>query len=136
MNESPDVLEQVPAGGGMNKPASGTYGEKTELAALQAELPSSGPAPARPPMSPTPPGAGARPTASTGLPKGLMVPTQRPDVPVSTPLAGPAADPMAGAVDDRQRRLRLLDILSQSPEATPAVRQWAETFKQKLIARG
>lgn len=137
MNESPDVVEQVPSGGGVNKPASGTYGEKTELAGLQASLPTSEPA-AKPPasMSPTPPTQSARLTSSSGLPSVLMAPTQRPDVPVSTPLAGPAADPMAGAVDDRQRRLRYLDILSTHPDATPALREWAENFKQKLIARG
>lgn len=136
MNESPDVLAQVPAGGGMNKPTSGTYGEKTELAALQQELPIS-PATPQPQVMPTPPSAGGpKPTPPAGLPRGLLAPTSRPDVPVSTPLAGPVTDPFAGAVDARQRRLRALDILSQHPDASPELREFASILKQKLIARG
>lgn len=137
MESTPDVLEQVPAGGGMNKPASGTYGEGTELAALQAELPTQ--PPARPEMQPTPPattGGGVSAPAG-GLPRGLMAPTNRPDVPVSTPLAPPApTDPFAGAVDARQRRLALLSILSESPDSSEEVREWASVLRQKLIARG
>jgi len=137
MNESPDVLEQVPAGGGMNKPASGTYGEKAELAALQQALPI-GDAPPEPDVQPAPsPMGSARPTATSGLPPGLLAPTQRPDVPVSTPLAGLGpADPLAGAADVRQKRLLLLDALSQSEEVSPETREFAALLKQKLIARG
>ncbi len=139
MNESPDVLEQVPAGGGMNKPESGTYGEKTALADLQAELPVQQPGAGQAAPEPTPPGPmGGRPTPSSGLPPGLMAPTRRPDVPVSTPLAGQAVagSPLAGAADVRQKRLLLLDILSQSPEVDEDTREWATLLKQKLIARG
>lgn len=137
MNESPDVLEQVPSGGGMNKPESGTYGEKAALTALQQELPIQDAAP-QPDVQPTPsPMGSARPTAASGLPPGLMAPTQRPDVPVSTPLAGPGpADPLAGAADVRQKRLLLLDLLSRSPEVAPETQQWATLMKQKLIERG
>jgi hypothetical protein len=137
MEATPDVLAQVPAGGGMNKPASGTYGEKTELAQLQAELPQAEPA-VQPDVRPSPaaPMGGPPPSAPSGLPQGLMAPSQRPDVPVSTPLAGPAADPMAGAVDARQRRLRMLEILCYHPQASPELREFAENLKQKLMARG
>lgn len=135
-NDTPDVLEQVPAGGGMNKPASGTYGEKTELAALQQELPVD-PAASQPNVRPTPapPAGPARPAPAGGLPKGLLAPTTQPDVPASTPLAGPV-DPFAGAVDARQRRLALLDILSRHPEVSPETREFADTLKRKLIERG
>lgn len=134
-NETPDVLEQVPAGGGMNKPASGTYGEKTELADLQRQLPSSdAPAPPGPSPVPTgPPSGRPAPAEPPGMPRGLTMPTQRPDTPVSTPLEGPAPDPMAGAVDARQRRLRYLDLLEQNAESAE-VREWASIVKQKLIA--
>lgn len=135
--DSPDVLEQVPAGGGMNKPESGTYGEKTELAALQAALPQAEPTAPQPDVQVTPSSTGSapRPTAP-GLPAGLMAPTQRPDVPVSTPLAGAPVNPLAGAADARQKRLMLLDILSRNPQASPEVQEWASILKQKLIARG
>lgn len=138
MNESPDVLEQVPAGGGMNKPASGTYGEKTELAALQQELPVSPGASStevRPTASPATGGLGRPTSAPAGLPKGLLAPTQQPDVPPSTPLAGPI-DPFAGAVDVKQRRLQWLDMLSQSQDVSAETREWADAVKRKLIARG
>lgn len=137
MESTPDVLEQVPAGGGVNKPESGTYGEKTELAALQQALPEAEPIAPQPEMQPTPgPTGGGVPVPPAGLPRGLMAPTNRPDVPVSTPLAGPAADPMAGAADARERRLRYLEILSSHPDASPELREWAETVKRKLRARG
>ena len=137
-NSTPDVLEQVPAGGGMNKPASGTYGEGAELERLKQQLPSSDQQPQQPSPAPTPPsggmgGGGVGPPPS-GLPRGLASPTQRPDVPVSTPLqGGPPADPLGGAVDARQRRLQYIDLLSQHADSAE-VREWAETVKQKLIA--
>ena len=65
-----------------------------------------------------------------------MAPTNRPDVPVSTPLAGPAADPMAGAADARERRMRYLEILCYDPRVSPEVREWAENVKRKIQARG
>lgn len=137
MEATPDVLEQVPAGGGMNKPESGTYGEQTELAALQQALPAQ-PASPQPQMQPVPSTTGGGVSAPpSGLPRGLTAPTTRPDVPASTPLGPPQpTDPYAGAVDARQRRLRLLDILSQSPDSSEEIREWASILKQKLIARG
>jgi hypothetical protein len=138
-NPQPDVLAQVPAGGGVNKPASGTYGEKAELERLEAQLPGSEPsAPVPQEVSPLPgvPSGSAVPAPPSGLPRGLTLPSRRPDVPVSTPLQGPPADPYVGAVNARQRRLALLDMLSEHPEASPELQEWAEILKQKLIARG
>jgi hypothetical protein len=139
MNESPDVLAQVPAGGGVGKPASGTYGEKAELQRLEAQLPGSEPsAPVPQETAPVPgvPSGPAVPAPPPGLPRGLTLPTRRPDVPAATPLQGGPVDPYAGAVDARQRRLALLDMLTQHPDVSPELREWAETVKQKLIARG
>ncbi len=130
-NTTPDVIEQVPAGGGVNKPASGTYGEKAELAQLQADLPSSDPTTApQPTPSATPRGGGGVPSAApSGLPAGLTLPTQRPDVPVSTPLdvpPGPTAPP-----DPTQRRVQLLRQLATSGQSAE-VREWAQTTLEKL----
>jgi hypothetical protein len=142
INDRPNVIEQMPAGGGVNKPASGTYGDKVETERLKQALPQSQPAgnvmPAPPQAAPTPPsapGMGPAPTGPPGLPAGILAPTRRPDQPVGAPLSTPV-DPFAGAVDARQRRMRLLDALSTHPDASPEVREWASVVKQKLIARG
>lgn len=138
-NSTPDVIEQVPAGGGVNKPSSGTYGEKAQLDQLRRDLPQVDQSSSTAGRQVQPvPGGGLRPgggaSAPAGLPAGLTAPTRQPDVPISTPMAQPP-DPMAGAVDARQRRLRYLDLLSQHADS-PEVREWAEVVKQKLIARG
>ena len=46
----------------------------------------------------------------------------------------PTVDPFAGAVDAAQRRLRLLDMIETSQEASPELREWAAILKSKLIA--
>lgn len=139
VNSSPDI-NKMP-GPNVNRPASGSYGEKAAADRLQQALPQSEPAgpvmgggAAQP--TPTMPGsAPARSAASpAGLPAGLLRPSDRPNEPIGTTYAGPV-DPYAGAVDARQRRLRLLDMLSTHPEASPEMREWAEVVKQKLIAR-
>lgn len=133
----PDVLEQVPAGGGVNKPASGTYGEGAELDRLKAALPGGGDRTR--PTSPTPPSMGmpsgpGAPGAPAGLPEVLGRPTTRPDVPINTPLAPMTPqNPVAGAVDAQQRRLALLDALSQSPEVSEETREWAGVVMKKII---
>jgi hypothetical protein len=131
INSNPDVIEQQPAGGNVMEPQSGTYGEKAELARLQQELPTSG-APAEP-TQPTPPQVQPRrqPGPDNGLPRGLLAPTRRPEVPASTPPQGPV-DPYAGVVQAQQRRVRYLEILSSSPDATPEVREWARILLRKL----
>jgi hypothetical protein len=136
-----NVVEQQPAGGGVNKPASGTYGERAELEALHQELPSGGAAP--------PPGPGVAPMGGpaspgalpggppAGLPAGLLSPTGRPGVPGFSPLEdGLPQDPMAGAVDPQQQRMLLLDALAEHPEASTEVREWARVVREKLISRG
>lgn len=109
----PDVASQVPAGGGQNKPADGTYGEKAALARLESQLPSVDPAvsqatEALPTMAPQTP-----PARSTGLPPGLMAPTRQPNVPVSTPMAGPI---MVG--QGPERRVALWRALLEAPDVS------------------
>jgi hypothetical protein len=120
----PDVLEQVPAGGGMNKPASGTYGEDVSLERLKAALPESDPeqpegiepTPLAGQGSPVPPPDGT-------LPSELFAPTRRPDTPVSTPLQelGPTAPG-----DREEELLQILELISRDPERTAASREWAQ----------
>lgn len=137
-NSTPDVIEQVPAGGPVNEPASGTYGEKAELARLQQELPSSDPTQTAQQVQPTPSRGGLSTgggpgSAPAGLPAGLTAPTTRPDVPVSTPLAGPPPDLMAGAADQRQRRIVFARLLSEQGQS-PEIREWGRILYQKLTA--
>ncbi len=120
----PDVLEQVPAGGGQNKPASGTYGEAAALERLRTALP--GMEPDRPQATepiPMQPGGPSEPPISgaPGLPPGLLAPTRQPDVPVSTPLTEtqPIVPEPAG-----QRR-QLLELLASSSEVSEETREWA-----------
>lgn len=136
MEQTPDVIDQVPAGGGVNTPASGTYGEKAELERLKQQLPSAEPVQPVPTSSqagPVPIGRGRAPAvpSASGLPSGLTSPTRRPDVPAlpNTPVG---QDPYGGAVDARQRRLRVLDAIANSQEVSPETREWAEILVQKL----
>jgi hypothetical protein len=127
----------------VNQPASGTYGEQTELDKLKQSLPPGSvgqPPPAQPaapplpPMSPepsvpTPQQTGRPPTGGPvppGVPAAILGPTARPDVPVSTPLQPGPADPMAGVQTAQQARLSLLYMLSSSPDVSPTTRQWAQ----------
>ncbi len=143
MADMPEVTKL--ASPSVNRPASGTYGEKAAADRLKQQLPAAqpvgdvmGPGPGAAP-APTLPGGGGPPAPMgaqpAGLPRGLLRPSDRPTEPVGAPYGGPA-DPYAGAVDARQRRLALLDMLSTHPEASPEVREWAEIAKKKLIARG
>lgn len=133
----PDVAEQLPASGNPMKPASGSYGDGASLDRLKASLPgaesSSAPSVRNlPPVAGPPPGATA-PQGAQGLPAGLTRPTSMPDVPVSTPLMAPPQNPVAGAADARQQRLLLLDQIANSPSVSDETREWAATFRQKLI---
>lgn len=139
MEQTPDVIDQVPAGGGVNTPASGTYGEKAELERLKQQLP------AAEPVQPVPSSTQAGPVpaqrqapavpSGAGLPSGLTAPTQRPDVP-ALPNTPASVDPYAGAVDARQRRLRLLDAMANSQEVAPETREWAAILVKKLASSG
>lgn len=119
------------------KPQSGTYGDGAALDRLKASLPgvesSSSPSVSNlPPVAGPTPGATA-PQGAQGLPAGLTKPSMRPDVPVSTPLLNPPQNPVAGAATAHQQRLLLLDQIAQSTTVSEETREWASTFRQKLI---
>lgn len=136
--DSTDVSKMpMPAGGNVNSPASGSYGEGAALERLKRDLPSTAsPAPsAQNPTSPmpTPPvGAGVSNAPSPGVPAAILAPTSRPDVPVSTPLNPGALTPvqMSGA----QRRIAILDTLANSPNVAESTREWAKLALEKAIA--
>lgn len=130
----------------MNAPTSGTYGEGADLERLKASLPAGAvggkpaPAPTGPPMSAEPPmpmspnPVGRPPGAAPppGVPAGLVMPTSRPDQPVSTPLsAAPAIGP--GAADPRQARVAILDALANDPAVSDETREWAGEVLRLLI---
>ena len=130
----PDVLAQVPAGGGVNKPASGTYGEGAALERLKAQLPilpQGDPqgGPAAPPPMPAPGMGGAPPPAPPGLPQALLAPSAHPGTPVSTPLQMPAPIPPSG----REQAILALQNMAQDPAASEESREWAGAVLNKLI---
>lgn len=121
---------------GINRPASGTYGEKAAQSRLEAALPGpiapTGPGGQAAPAMPNP-GMGQPSSAPAGLPPALLRPTDRPDVPASTPLAAPPVNPVAAAQSGRQRRLAILDALSNDPKASDETRRWAQMQVKNLI---
>jgi hypothetical protein len=121
---------------GINKPNSGTWGEKAAQSRLEAALPGpiapTGPGGAGAPPMPTPAAAPAG-GAPAGLPPSILRPTERPDVPASTPLATPPVNPLAGAQSGRQRRLAILDAIANDPKASTQTREWAQLNIKNLI---
>ena len=83
----------------VNKPESGTYGEKAEIANLKSSLPpmaapeqqgvGGGPGPL--PSRGMPQQEGRPKEGPSMLPQGVMSPTQRPNVPLSQPMDQGAA---------------------------------------------
>ena len=129
---------------GVNKPPSGTYGEKAAAAGLAKQLPFGGGGqntapPAPPPVSAQPmapdQGPMGRPPgqAVPGLSSVLTGPTTQPQVPVSTPLAQPPVNPMSQAQDPQHARIILLDQLSQSPQVSEETRTWAKHVLELLV---
>jgi hypothetical protein len=133
----PDAIEKVPTGGpGLNKPTSGTYGERAELDNLKASLPPMAPAAA--------PGAGggAAPMPDPDFRPPGMEPGRPGRAPAGVPPVllegdGPAA-PAApvdapGAVNPQQDRIALLDYLATAPDVSEQTREWAKTVLEMLI---
>jgi hypothetical protein len=146
MSDISTVDQRPMPGGGANKPSSGTYGEKADTERLKQSLPSSGaPAPGGQPlpqMSPAPisptqeyGGRPVGPTAPPGVPPAIMHPTARPDVPMSTPLAGDPLNQQALPPNDAhfEGRLRTIDTLIQSNRVSPQTREWLEILRAVLI---
>lgn len=140
-----DIIEKVPtADQSVNKPESGTYGEKADRARLEKALPpmqpggqssGGGPAPMGRPSPNVPPLPGGRPKASpSGVPGAVMAPTDRPGVPIQTPLAGDPQSPIATAESVAQARIALLQQLSTSNEVSSETREWAKMVLEILSA--
>jgi hypothetical protein len=137
-----DELEKTPtADTSVNKPESGTYGEKAELARLSQSLP---PMTGSPGVGGAPSPVGGRTAAMPGrpdgrpknappnVPGGMLAPTQRPNVPLDQPLAAqPQMPPRADAAD--QQRLAILDALSTHPDVSTETREWAQMLVEALI---
>lgn len=146
MSDIPTEVDKRPMpGGGVGKPASGTYGEAADRDRLKKSLPQSQGAPAgappAPQLSPQPisptqefGGRPVGPTPPPGVPPAIMHPTTRPDVPVSTPLAGDPLNPQVLPPNDAnfEHRLRVLDLLANSPKVSPATREWASITRAIL----
>jgi len=132
--------EPIPAGGNVNSPASGTYGEKASLARLEQDLPHveshggqqmGGQGMATPPgPGPSGPmglGGGGGESPIPGVPGPIFDPTARPDIPVDTPFV----EPETGAVGPTQGQLRVLDALKMDED--PEVVEWATMVLDYLI---
>jgi hypothetical protein len=124
---NPDVAQQIPAGGGQNKPASGTYGETAALDRLKSQLPGEAtdqPAAVTPP--PMPSGPGVTPP-SPGLPKALMAPVA-PGIPATTPLT----QDVAPTVGPNAELVRTAQALLRAPTTSPTTREWARLLLARL----
>jgi hypothetical protein len=129
--------DQALPGGGINSPASGTYGEKASLQRLEQSLPKAAPpGPGQEqgaPVAPLPNTSPAPRPQPGAVPAGILSPSTMPDVPQSTPLAGIPANPMVAAQTARQRRLSALDAWISNPATSPETKEWAQTWRDKLI---
>lgn len=138
-----------PAGGNVNRPDSGVYGEGAALESLKKSLPTTGATPAAAPAGAPVPSVGTEPVAPVvrnegrprtgaavppGIPSVLLAPTQQPQIPVGTPLASAApAAPGNGASTPSQSRLAMLDMLANSPDVSPTTREWAQNLMDALL---
>lgn len=141
----PDTLAPDQQPTPVNSPASGTYGEKAALDGLKKSLPqaqpSTGPTasplpPVKPePITPLQPQPG-RPQGAGPVPPGispaLLGPTQRPNVPVGTPLV-PQAPAVAPSLTAAAQRIATLQLLAQSPDVSDQTREWAQMVLQALV---
>ena len=135
-----EEIEKTPTGDtAINKPESGTYGEKAELNRLKQSLPPmdgqgqqpQGPAPMPDRGGATPPRPTGRPVKGpSDLPSGIMQPAGGDP---SRPLSAPAQMPQRPAAADQQR-LAILDALSTHPDVSQETREWAELVKEYLIS--
>lgn len=125
----PDVIEQLPAGGSPNQPASGTYGEVADLDRLKQALPVPQ-GPTAPSPTPMPAGGGRPPVPgpTPGLPQGILAPSRQPGVPVQTPLEQgfqPAQTRSAQVVQQ-------LHAVMRDPNVSDMTREFAELLLDRL----
>ncbi|HEX7099357.1 MAG TPA: hypothetical protein VF377_08940 [Acidimicrobiia bacterium] len=128
-------IEKTPtADTSVNKPESGTYGERAEVEDLKSQLP---------PMASQLPGAGTQPSPmpapNTALPspggRPMNLPAGLPDVILAgQPEAVPQPVSPQPSVDPQSARLLLLQALATSPEVSDATREWAGLILEALSA--
>lgn len=138
-----EEIEKTPTGDvALNRPTSGTYGEKADLNRLKGALPpmEQRQTPSQQPSS-MPPASGQVPQRSMGrptnapskAPAGLSAPSGKPSVPLDTPLRQQPSMPPRNSAADKQR-LAILDALSTHPDVSEETREWASIVKEYLVA--
>lgn len=129
----PDVLEQVPAGGGMNKPESGTYGEGAAADRLKQQLPEMAPQePFDQASTPAAAGGGTAPQPPAGeLPAAIFRPTTRPETPIATPL-----QERQPAADRRAQMIEALSAVLADPNVSETTREFATMAINRLARAG
>lgn len=136
MSDTFEISKQ-PNPAGINQPESGVYGAVAATDRMRKALPplpADGAATGQPGMAMPTPSQNPMPASDPGgLPSALFAPTQRPNVPVASPLQAPPVNPVASAVGGMQQRLALLDSLANSPDVSDETREWATIVIRKLI---
>lgn len=140
-----DTIEKTPTQDtSVNKPASGTYGEKADRERLRKSLPpmrpqqqaGGGPAPMRGMPGRMPDRAGGRPvSAPGGVPSAILKPTDQPGTPVNSPRQLPQEGPMspvATAENIVAARIALLQQLATSNEVSAETREWAKLVLEMM----
>lgn len=129
----PEIEKMAPATGPQSAPSSGAYGEKADLAALQASFPKADqqPKPDMAAVMPTvaPPQSAPPPPPGT-LPPGLTAPSRHPDMPTSQPLSA-SGQQFVG--NPREQRIQLLHALTVSNSVSADTKEWASTVLKWLI---
>lgn len=136
-----DDLDRMPLPeDGVNRPSSGTYGEKAELDRLKSSLPavdsagSSSAVVSEPSGSPTVPLPMSQPgsvSSPEGLPQVLLGPTARPLESVTAPVAAPEQSPGVQATA-QQRNIDVLIQLANDPRVSEETREWAGLWVRTL----
>lgn len=149
MADTSDIAQQpLP---GPNTPDSGQYGEGAALDRLKQQLPyvnnvamggnKPGGGPDGPPPMPTPQPQGmnaeGRPptgaAAPPGMPSVLLHPTQRPDVPVTTPLQDQPGMAAAQLAPEQAQTMTLMMLADDNtPGISAQTREWAKTLLRRM----
>jgi hypothetical protein len=137
-----ELEKQPTADTRVNKPGSGTYGEKADLARLKQQLPpmkpqQEGGGPAGPAVNPPTvglPGQPGRPSGGpAGVPAGILAPTSLPNVPLGTPLQQGGA-PGGQSQNAQEARIGLLQQLANSQDVSEETRDWAKAVLALLTS--
>ncbi len=133
MADKTPTTQSGSGGTAVNRPESGTQGEKVDVQNLKDSLPQMGPGQATPGLEPSPmpsptgdmptQAGGRPPNAPAGVPSVLLG-EGGPPTPAETPNA-PAANPQAA-------RITLLEQLVSSEEVSETTREWAKIVLEGL----